>query len=384
MQNTNIKPQNQSFFSENPFFFSRKASVVLKKIVILWSMKKSRKQALNIYLIFWILVVLLVPLELFYHYAAGHDAYLHWREVGYRLLAILPFLVLFLVHHFLLLPVLHRPQKGWRLTYVLLLLLLLAVFALYCFLTVDTPPGVSGDAPPDGPRPLRPELMRSMIGVLVVVADLGISAFLRSMDNERRMQELREETLRQQMETLRYQINPHFFMNTLNNIHALVDIDGEKAKESIEAFSKMLRMVLYEDPSPTVPLQRELELIGHYVSLMQLRYPPSVDISLDLPDDPGDAVIPPLSLVSVVENAFKHGISYKAPSFIHIRVRVGGGEIRFECDNSRNGAASGEARGIGMENVRRRFGLLYGAACTIEVLEDAASFRVRMVIPCHI
>ncbi|MBQ2544387.1 MAG: histidine kinase, partial [Bacteroidales bacterium] len=81
--------------------------------------------------------------------------------------------------------------------------------------------------------------MRLIMGVLLVGVDLGVFFYVESRRRERRMKELEAENTKQRLESLRYQINPHFFMNTLNNIHALVDIDPDKAKESIEEFSKM-------------------------------------------------------------------------------------------------------------------------------------------------
>ena len=109
------------------------------------------------------------------------------------------------------------------------------------------------------------------------------------------MKELEAENIRQQLESLRYQINPHFLMNTLNNIHALVDLDPEKAKESIEVFSKMMRVLLYEGNAPTIPLAKELDFIEHFISLMRLRYPEdAVRIETVFPAACPDAAVPPL------------------------------------------------------------------------------------------
>lgn len=348
-------------------------------------MKTIRRHSLVIYSAIWALVLLLVPMEIGYHYLAGQDAFLNWTDVGDRIVSVVPFFLLFLSHHFLLLPLLGRPGSVWKGVYSLFLILLLLAFSIYCFRTTIRPPGaLEQQAPPDGLRPFQPEVMRSMIGVLVIVADIGVAAFLRSLEDERRMQELRDESLRQQMETLRYQINPHFFMNTLNNIHALVDIDGEKAKESIEIFSKMLRIVLYEGDSPTIPLVRELDLIRYFVSLMRLRYPPSVSIVLDLPQEDAGAVIPPLSLTSVVENAFKHGISYKRPSYIHLSVKVEENRIRICCCNSLHDTPAEQCGGIGMENLRRRFDLLYGSQSSILIREKEGEYELRADVPAKV
>ena len=155
------------------------------------------------------------------------------------------------------------------------------------------------------------DILAIVVLILMFAANLGIKSYFRSRDDRKRLAELEHENLEQQLEYLRYQINPHFFMNTLNNIHALVDIDPEKAKDTILELSKMMRFVLYEGNKQSVPLVRELDFIRHYITLMQLRYTDKVRIILDLPTETPDHTLPPLILISFVENAFKHGVSYQ-------------------------------------------------------------------------
>ena len=87
-------------------------------------------------------------------------------------------------------------------------------------------------------------------------------------------------------------------MNTLNNIHALVDIDPEKAKDTILELSKMMRFILYEGDKKGVPLSKEFEFIRTYIQLMKLRYTDKVKITVDLPSEAPDKVVPPLMLIS--------------------------------------------------------------------------------------
>ena len=195
------------------------------------------------------------------------------------------------------------------------------------------------------------------------------------------MQELQAENLSRQLETLRYQINPHFFMNTLNNIHALVDIDPEQAKASIEEFSKLMRHVLYEGDRPTIPLAKETEFLRHYVSLMKLRYADTVRIDLSLPEKDEGAEIPPLMLASFVENAFKHGISYEKPSFVRVTVSVEDGKIVFRCANSRQDSAQAAQHGVGLANVRGRLDLLYGDRYTLHIDPSGDVYDVLLLLP---
>ena len=310
---------------------------------------------------------------------------------------LLPFLLLLVVHHFLLAPLLRKKLPA----YIALTAGLIVLFGIWCLYPGERPElppppqWQSGQMPPPSPdkdrrepehgaghRPMRPEVMKLIIGILLVGADLGAFFYMESRRKERRMKELQAENLRQQLESLRYQINPHFFMNTLNNIHALVDIDPEKAKESIEEFSKMMRILLYEGDAPTIPLSKELVFIEHFISLMRLRYPEeSVRIETVFPEDISGVVVPPLLMASFVENAFKHGVSYSSDSFIRVKVERQDARVVFLCSNSAHKSVDLRHDGMGLDNIRRRLTLLYGESYTLSIDENEASYDVLLDIP---
>ena len=296
-----------------------------------------------------------------------------------------PFILLVLIHHFFLAPLIRKKLP----LYVGLTVALFVLFGVWCFSPISRPDG----APPfprgpeffDKPRPrgpMKPETSRLIMGILLVGVDLGVFFYIESRRKERRMKELEAENIRQQLESLRYQINPHFLMNTLNNIHALVDLDPEKAKESIEVFSKMMRVLLYEGNAPTIPLAKELDFIEHFISLMRLRYPEdAVRIEASFPEACPDAAVPPLAMASFVENAFKHGISYAADSFIRIKVELLDGRVLFECANSSHPSEDSGQHGIGLENVRKRLSLLYGSSFLLSTREKEGCYDVLMILP---
>ncbi len=296
-----------------------------------------------------------------------------------------PFLALFLVHEVFLSRLL---SKRRYIAYGALLAALLMLFFYHCFYMAprphDAPPpgGFMGEFMPVKSRgPARPEFMKAVIGVLVVLVNLGVKSFFQMRSKDDALRAIQQENLSRRLETLRYQINPHFFMNTLNNIHALVDIDSEKAKESIEEFSKLMRIVLYEDNAPTIKLSKEIEYLEHFVSLMRLRYPESVEISLQVPENAAGAEVPPLLMASIVENAFKHGVSYEEPSFIRISISVSGGRVVFSCSNSNHPSRDANRHGLGMENVRRRLELMYGKNYDYSVSDGPESYDVLLNIP---
>ena len=170
-------------------------------------------------------------------------------------------------------------------------------------------------------------------------------------------------------------------MNTLNNIHALVDIDPAKAQETIVELSKMMRFLLYEGDKNGVPLPRELEFIRTYTNLMQLRYTDNVRIDLDLPAETPDKTIPPLMLIPFIENAFKHGVSYKQDSFIEVKIALEDGSLHFSCRNSKADVPNQEKGGVGLANVRKRLNLLYEHNYSLRIKNDADIYSVELSLP---
>ncbi len=362
-------------------------------------MEAEKKQEVVIYGILWLVVLALVPVVMYFQ---GHSTGQAFRfgDVLRIWLGILPFFGLFLLHDLLAAPL--WVEKGKPGAYLAVTAALLLPFGGYLWAVRQDPGPRRPDGPPmewmgeppppreempaprppmDGRMPLSPELMKFLLGVLLLGVNLGVKYYLKSVRGERRVQELQAENLSRQLEALRYQINPHFFMNTLNNIHALVDIDPEQAKASIEEFSKLMRHVLYEGDRPTIPLAKEMEFLRHYISLMKLRYADTVRIDLSLPEKDERAEIPPLMLASFVENAFKHGISYEKPSFVRVAVSVEDGKIVFRCANSRQNSAQAVQHGVGLANVRGRLDLLYGDQYTLSIDQSGDVYDIVLLLP---
>ena len=160
---------------------------------------------------------------------------------------------------------------------------------------------------------------------------------------------------------LRNQINPHFLLNTLNNIYALTAFDTPRAQEAIQELSKMLRHILYDYQQPTVSLREETEFIGNYVKLMKIRLPQTVDVTYNVQCSSFDIEVAPMLFISLVENAFKHGVSPTEPSFIHITIEADKRHIVCDIQNSNHPKAAGDnsGHGIGLQQVARRLELAY-------------------------
>jgi len=165
-----------------------------------------------------------------------------------------------------------------------------------------------------------------------------------------------------ELQNLRSQLNPHFLLNTLNNIYALIAFDTDKAQESVQELSKLLRHVLYEDKEQFTTLSKEIEFIQSYIELMRIRLSSNVTVDAEYNLDPNSQTpIAPLIFISLVENAFKHGISPTEPSFIKIRFSEVQGTVRCLIQNSnhRKVGYDKSGSGIGLEQVKKRLDLSY-------------------------
>jgi hypothetical protein len=230
-------------------------------------------------------------------------------------------------------------------------------------------------------EPLPPYVNLLILSVLVIGFDTGLRVTSKWSQSEQKRIKLEKENVENQLAFLRNQVSPHFFMNTLNNIHALIDYDSGEAKKSIIELSNLMRHLLYDSNSELSPLKNEVEFIRSYVDLMKLRYSKKVRISLDLPLSIPDKSIPPLIFTSLLENAFKHGISYSTESFIEIELTVIGDILYFRIANSKIPQESDLISGIGIENTRKRLDLLFGERYTFETIDEGTVFITNLKIP---
>ena len=178
---------------------------------------------------------------------------------------------------------------------------------------------------------------------------------------DQKLKEMEATQAMAELRNLRNQINPHFLLNTLNNIYALTAFDVPKAQEAIQELSKMLRHILYDYQQPSVSLKDEVEFLKNYVNLMRIRLPQSVDIKCQFSIDNPQVEITPMLFISLIENAFKHGVSPSEPSFIHISIESDDKQIICDIQNSNHPKAASDhsGHGIGLRNVQRRLDLTY-------------------------
>ena len=220
-----------------------------------------------------------------------------------------------------------------------------------------------------------------VLAAFMFCANLGIKKFYEAMQRDEDNERLARENVEAEMYYLKYQINPHFLMNTLNNIHALIDIDAKMAKRGLIELSEMMRHVVYESSADTIPVSADMKFIENYIELMRVRYSQQIDIRFNYPKNiPSHYAIPPLVLIVFVENAFKHGVGRKRDSFIHIDVTLNHQTLQATICNSVHPTAGGK-KGIGLENVRRRLEHIFDTRYSLDIEQTEEKYCVNLKIP---
>lgn len=376
----------------------------------------------TIYSAIWAMLYASPVINIYTRMAGNPRITFSWTEILHAWEYTSTWLVMFAIHNFLLLPILLKKRKTGTYLCLSFLILLTGMFITYLnrpmhksqyktrmeaewkadSLAYERVAAVRlGDGrycSPQNPmrrkpldfQPIDPlpmlgpgELVAFFGGLLLMGMNLGVKLYFMSQRDRERQKIIDQRNLEQQMEYLKYQVNPHFFMNTLNNIHALVDIDPERAKTTIVELSKMMRHILYEGSKKLIPLTREVEFLNLYVQLMRLRYTRKVHINVDVPPQLPELKLPPLMLIIFVENAFKHGISYREESFIDIKLRVENKRLLFSCCNSKPTQVqrTNEKGGMGLQNVRQRLELLYDDDYTLDISDGEKTYEVKLDIP---
>lgn len=353
----------------------------------LYGMKITRKQAIGenlLYVMVWAAIILVPVLNsqmMSELHVSLEKVLIAWRQIA-------PYLVIFIIHNAILAPryMLRRKYYKYLASDLLLIIFVFWVVNIY-------EEHLSVLLEKTGEEAFRDYRQASfsnlemywnvILGFFMTGANTGIKLIYQSMRDEQKMEELKRQNLQAEMDYLKYQINPHFFMNTLNNIHALIDIDTEYAKNAVIELSKMMRYVLYESGRELISLNRDIQFMKNYIELMRIRYTNDVNIEVTYPHDmPEQVSIPPLLLIVFVENAFKHGVSYNNSSFIRLDIRYADGVVWATIANSRHSRADKHPAGIGLENVRKRLALIYGERnFTLDITEDTTTYTVNLVIP---
>lgn len=354
-------------------------------------MNKNRKTEIWIYGVLWVIVVGFYMLDRIS--VASQAGKPLWNlNMGISLLkTFTPFVILFLINNHVLIPkfLLRNKFKSYFVAAVMAVLLLwiYQFFEFRHFVSSMPPhPGMNSRVRPLLPFPL---LLDFTYAILIVGVNIAVALMFRQYDDKLERERLLKTNAENQLAYLKAQINPHFYMNMLNNIHGMIEVNPTKAQSMVIEMSQLMRYMLYDSSQPLISLASEIAFLENYLHIMRHRYPEDkLNITSKFPSEQAMSglSIPPLLYLVFIENAFKHGVSYKEHSFVDISVELQRGMILFKCTNSRhtcNRETDPGSHGIGLENIRKRLLLIYGEAAHLNITAGDNFYDVTLTIPNH-
>lgn len=228
----------------------------------------------------------------------------------------------------------------------------------------------------------REYIIYSLVTGIAIAVKIGQR--LNKSETERKR--LETENLKSEVALLKYQIQPHFFFNTLNNIYVLIGKSPAEAQQAIHRLSKMMRHILYENNADHIPLEKEIEFLENYNRLMQLRLTPNTKVEITYPQAITGIEVPPLLFVSLLENAYKHGVSNSETSFIRNKMEIRENQLIFTVENSLHQHCKEEDRsgsGIGIKNMQKRLDIIYANRYSLTLCDKNSIFKAELTIPTH-
>ncbi|MFR9553968.1 MAG: histidine kinase [Rikenellaceae bacterium] len=328
----------------------------------------------------------ILGISLFWSFGSSSERIDSYAVARFTLNIIIPLMLIYLLNYALFIPkLLFRggARSFFGANFLLVLLLLWVSYNISKFdLLADLRPAV-------GNPPRRWNFMFLLRDFINYVLMIGLVTALRLSErlqqSEQALREAESARVKAELANLRSQINPHFLLNTLNNIYALTAIDTDKAQKTIKELSDLLRYILYDNLNERVSLVKEIEFIKTYIELMSIRLPRKVQLTTEfrLSND-SSTMIAPLIFISLIENAFKHSVSASGEGFIDILFEEdsdrGGVTLAIKNSNHAKKDEDKSGHGIGLEQVRRRLELLYPQNHSWHVSQNEAEYSSILTI----
>lgn len=227
-------------------------------------------------------------------------------------------------------------------------------------------------------------LFRDLLSMIVTVglatAIKMTTQWYQSQAEQKEREKLHIET---ELTNLKNQLNPHFLFNTLNNIYSLISLNQQQAQDAVHQLSNLIRYVLYDSDHPSVPLKKDLDFTANYIKLMSLRLPAHATLTTDITQATEGIAIAPLLFMSMVENAFKHGVSPTEASHIVIRISMNAKhtvECYVENSNFPKPETDTSGSGIGLNNLKKRLELLYPSSYQLIIDDSGNKYISRLVL----
>jgi two-component system, LytTR family, sensor kinase len=304
-----------------------------------------------------------------------------WQSSLHMFLYILTFFY-FVINYFY--QYIAAGKKWWQFVKLICLIILVAT-AYYTFLYYTFPVFLQKDY--GSLENLYQAVFGTVFPLLLVSFVLAFFGYLWESSKQRRILEAQKLQLEAQISQanfnfLKSQINPHFLHNTLNFLYAKSLPYSSELSEGILTLSDIMRYALSQgnQKDGKAPLKDEIEHVHNVIKISQLRYSNQLTVNFQVTGDPGEKRIVPFVLITLVENAFKHGELKNPENPIEIRLDITGNKLRFYCRNKKKTGRKDISTGIGLENIHKRLELAYGSKYRYTVNDETEFYATELII----
>lgn len=230
-----------------------------------------------------------------------------------------------------------------------------------------------------------PKLLIDLVNIYLIVGLYAMFHFFRELYRQQQIAAaLKQDKVETELQLLKSQVHPHFIFNTLNNIYALAENGDARTKDLIYRLSSFLSYNLYDVTEESVPLEKEVEFVRHYIELEKVRYDGELDISLNVFQSMENCMISPMLLLPLVENALKHSLGdEQGKRWIRLDFSMEGNWLTVKIENS---VANSKVKtpsnigGIGLDNLKKRLEILYPNAHGLQLFREVDSFMAILEI----
>ena len=293
------------------------------------------------------------------------------------------FFIVFYIFYFVILEILKKRDSGWKkyISIAAIIAVLVVQKWFWLLLPVLNTKGLSFSA-----LLSKVTITYILLNIIITFLQGGLALALKTIlgyfDEKKKRKELETTNLKNELNMLRSQVNPHFIFNSLNNIDALILKNPQKASELLMKLSEEMRYMLYDANIEKIDIESEIRFLNNYISLQKIRIDKKEPIIIKINIDNQHEKIPPMLFLPIVENAFKHGRFVKENDAILLTIKLKDHHLDFSITNAyEKGELLGEShKGLGLDLVKKRFDLIFPDSHVFEIKKDDQHFTVNFSI----
>lgn len=351
---------------------------------MLSSHKNKTLLSLALHISTWILLLML-PLLLSQGDNAGID---YARVIRFTWIPMVFYAIIFYMNYFIFIDRFIFNKKSFL--FVAGNLVLIAIFVWLHFeikhflnMVSEIKPSPERMPPPKGGPSIKFFIYKDIISLIIpIIIAFAVKTNEKWAKTESEKKEREKDILNSELQHLKYQLQPHFFFNSLNTIYALIERSPSLAQETVHSLAKLMRYMLYETETGKVNLREEIDFMKQYIELMKLRLSDKTKVNMNFPDLSERYEVSPLLFISLIENAFKHGISATQSSEIFFNLSVIDNKVRFFSENTNypKNEKDKSGSGIGLLNLKKRLEITYPGNYNFQTKAEGNIFSVLLEI----